>query len=103
MQPENETSDEYVYELLNILPEREGNIVIHRIGLLGHSAKTYVKIGKMFKISGERARVIFYRAMSKCSHIKRRELLDHKDNYKIRLSAEQHYPGLFKDDIISMF
>jgi len=60
---------EDIQEILESLKNtKEGNIIIHRLGLLGHGKKTYTAIGKIMNLSKERCRQIYCKALRKLRH-----------------------------------
>ena len=68
--------DKYVEDLLNTLTEREKQSVIHRIGLLGEKKKTYIQMEKIFKVTRERIRQIYAKAIRKCRHPSKKKYVD---------------------------
>lgn len=65
----SKNSDDLLGELLSTLTEREQKVVIHRLGLFGVIAKkTYVALGKVFNISGNRVSQLYAKALRKLRH-----------------------------------
>lgn len=61
--------DDLLKELLCTLTEREQKVVIHRLGLCGVVAKkTYVALGKVFNVSGNRVSQLYAKALRKLRH-----------------------------------
>lgn len=61
--------DDLLSEVLSTLLEREQKIIIHRLGLFGIvPKKTYVALGKVFDISGERSSQLYRKAIRKLRH-----------------------------------
>jgi hypothetical protein len=71
-----EKPDTSLQDLLNSLDKREAKAIIHRLGLFGEKKKTYEKLGNVFGVAGEQARRIYARAIRKCRHPERKELVD---------------------------
>jgi RNA polymerase sigma factor (sigma-70 family) len=74
-QDQIEKPNESLKELLNTLTDRERKVVTHRLGLFGEKKKTYEKIGEIFGLTRERISVIFAKAIRKCRHPERKELM----------------------------
>jgi len=79
----SKNSDDVLKELLNTLTERERQVLIHRLGLLGNpKVKTFVLLGKIFSISQKRISQIYKKALRKLRHPSRRSMVEacmHKD------------------------
>jgi hypothetical protein len=76
-----EDPHENTIKLLNTLPQREGLALIHRLGLLGHKRQTtYVKLGEILGITNERASIVYKKALRKCRHEVRKELVKNTNN-----------------------
>lgn len=66
--------DEQIKEiLLSLKNKKEANMVIYRMGLLGCKKKTYADIGLIMKLSRERCRQIYCKALRKLRHPSRIE------------------------------
>ncbi len=62
-------SDDMINELMTILDKRESKAIIHRLGLLGISAKkTYASLGIVLGVSAERASQVYRKALRKLRH-----------------------------------
>jgi RNA polymerase primary sigma factor len=61
----NEDLRRIIDELLEVLPQRERTVLIHRYGLNGEEPKTLTDVGKMLGISRERTRQIEVRALKR--------------------------------------
>lgn len=76
--------------LLDTLLEREKKVLIHRFGLFGEKAKTFVAIGKSLNVTGSRVSNICAKALRKCRHPSRRDLaedLTHKE-FRVAILGE---------------
>lgn len=77
-----DSPDEVLKKLLNSLDTREATVLTHRYGLLGEKNKTLDAVGKIIKVSRERARAIEQKALRKCRMPSRKKLsekLTHKE------------------------
>lgn len=77
-----DNSDKFIEDLLNTLTEREKQSIIHRIGLFGEKKKTYIEMEKIFKVTRERIRQIYCKALRKCCHPSKKkyvDLISHKE------------------------
>ncbi len=81
---ENETPEDITYMLLATLDERESKTLLHRYALGGGKKKTYNQIGDLFGVSGNQAAIIHKRALRKCRHPSRRELVDNLTHGEFR-------------------
>lgn len=77
-----------VKALLATLLEREQKVLIHRYGLFGEKAKTLVACGKIFKLSSERVRAIQAKAIRKCAHPARKDLVEDVTHKELRESIQ---------------
>lgn len=75
---------EEIDKLLNTLPPREAQAIIHRLGLFKQKAQTFVGLGKIFGVTRERARQIFSKAIRKCRDPKRIEIVRKINDKKLR-------------------
>ena len=71
LQGPQKSDDELIYEILNLIPNREAKAIIHRIGLFGEPKKTFEKIGNMFHISKQTANLAYKRGLRR---LRRNEL-----------------------------
>lgn len=77
--PTEPTEDPFqdIKNLLDSLPERFAKVIVHRLGLLGESAKTYEQVAKVFGLkSRENIRAAYAKAIRLCRHPSRRPLVD---------------------------
>lgn len=88
----NESHEDSVKKLLSTLTERESQVLIHRYGLFGKSAKTLDATGEYIGVTRERVRQIQTKALRKCRHPNRKKLVDaltHKDLRKDILGDDE--------------
>lgn len=77
--------EEAINKLFATLVDRERTVLTHRFGLLGEKKKTQKAIAKLFGLtSGESIRRIESRALRKCRHPGRKELLEDITHLKLR-------------------
>lgn len=81
-----EQIDTDLKSLLDTLPKREAQSLVHRFGLFGEKYKTFEGIGKIFGITRERVRQITAKALRKCRHPKRIELARKIKHDKLRIA-----------------
>lgn len=62
-------------ELLKTLTDREGEVLIHRLGLNGEKPKSFVNMGILLGISAERCGVVFSKVKRKLNDKKRINLI----------------------------
>lgn len=72
---ENETPEDITERLLESLDQRERQSIIHRYGLYGSEPKTFNQIGALFGVTSSRARDIYNKAIRKCRHPSRKNLV----------------------------
>lgn len=85
-EPEDEeiNAENAINALLDTLLTREKTILIHRYGLLGEKAKTFIAIGTILRVSGQRIREIKEKALKKCRHATRRNLVENITHKELR-------------------
>ena len=75
-----------IKELFKTLLPREVLVLTHRFGLFGQKKSTLDATGKIIKLSRERVRAIQEKALMKCRHPSRRELMDEITHKELRLA-----------------
>lgn len=88
----DENPEDAIKQLLNTLTKRETQVLIHRYGLFGESAKTLKATGEHLSVTRERVRQLEVKALRKMRHPSRRNLLDmltHKELKKDILGEEK--------------
>lgn len=77
--PWEQESPENVAQALLSLSEREINVLVWRLGLMGHEPETYEQIGRRMGLNRERPRQIEAQALHKLRHQTRRCWLTHPE------------------------
>lgn len=76
--------DQSIKNLFNTIQDKYHDILIHRYGLFGESAKTLKKVGEAVRLSPERVRQIEARALRLMRHPSRKNLVDSLDHVKLK-------------------
>jgi len=83
-QEEIEDPEKSISNLFSTLLKRESQVIAYRYGLLGNKEHSFVEIGKKIKVSGNRSRQIFLKAIRKCRHPSRSKLVDKITHLELR-------------------
>lgn len=76
----------YTNNILKTLTIREGQVLIHRFGLLGEKAKTLEATGKILGVTREIIRQVQMKALRKCRHPSRAHLARDLTHKELRLA-----------------
>lgn len=74
--------NEKLYQILNLLPEREQQIMIMRFGLRGHQPMSLLELSKHFELTRERIRQIEIKTLERLREKDARNFLDDIMQYK---------------------
>ena len=70
--------------LLSTLSERETAVLVHRFGLFENKEKTLAAVGKILGVSGQQIRNIGVKALRKCRHPTRRNLVENLTHKELK-------------------
>jgi DNA-directed RNA polymerase sigma subunit (sigma70/sigma32) len=76
--------DEIIIKILDLLTKKEKDVLMHRVGILGKTRKTFSDIASIVHISAERCSKIYKKVLVKLRHPSRRSLIEQCTHIKLR-------------------